>query len=509
MTSFMTASIGSIYPAVVPVSTTGSGLSSALTPAVIQMPNSLVLVWPSNTNYVSYYVQRQRAAGRYWLMASGYLLSNTWVDQALPDGVSCTYRVYGVLSNGSSTLITTLTGTQAARTWNTAGLDITAAGTYSGGNYQSLSNTVAAVRVAANIVGDVFLRNVRVRSRGDGVQLGNNTDHYIQNVIGWADHPGVANSQQGSFVHGSGPPKGVTLQGALTEGWSFGLYVNGGAGVTTQRMVMRGVRSLNMDGRQTTLTGYNQVRGGTLAHTFQADNVYQCPEMDIEYNEAIQEYGVGLTEDAFNIYMSSGTPARPYRMRYNLAYGGYPLDGTADPATAPGAASGCAFIHDGPNTTAATNHGYGRISYNTAIGWANASFAIAAGTNTEWAFNEGYTSGWIPNGTGVGSVTMRACNVGMYMAPQYTVTAGSFNNHNAHDNAILHMERPGSRNQPTNTYNNTYDFSGQGTTQGNVTTPNNVNAGGADQDLSRETTEYMAWWLRASQAGAPLGVVTL
>lgn len=491
-----------------PISSTGSGLSTALTPAVIQMPNSLALVWPSSAVYVSYYVQRRRAVGRYWLMASGYILSNTWVDQSLPDGITSDYRVFGVAANGVATLIATLTGTQAARTWNTAGLDITVAGTYSGGNFQSLVNTAAAIRVSPNIVGDVFIRNVRVRSRGDGIRLGSGTDHYINNVIGFGDHPGVAASQQGSFCIGQ-TPKGVTLQGALTEGWSFSLLVNGGASTLVQRMVMRGVRAMNMDARQTTAGGYNQVRGGTLAHTFQADNVYKCPEMDIEYNEAIQEYGVGVTEDAFNVYMSSGTAARPYRMRYNLAYGGFPLDGTADPATALGAASGCAFIHDGPNTTDPTNHGFGRVNYNTAIGWANASFALAAGQNMEWDRNEGYTSGWIPNGTGVGSVTMRACNVGMYMANQYPLTAGSFDNLNAHDNSMMHVERPLSANQPGGgTYNNTYSFTGAGT-RGNVATVGNVNAAGADQDLSRETTEYMNWWLRASQAGAPMGVTTL
>jgi len=471
----------------------------AVTAKILQLANGLQLTWPGSPSIVRYTVWVQRGGRLFYPVAFG--TGTSWTDPEVSDGETVRYQVTGVDSSGVSSLIFDLTSTQQPRTYIDPVI-ITAPGTYHDLNINNEDPNGQAVRVKAGVQG-VNIQNLRLRTRNDAIVLEAGAAANIQNVVAWARHPLVANRAKGKFLNAS-KPASVIAQHVSFEGFSIGLYADGQATTVCQKLLWQYWRSRNIDCRQTTSTGYAQVKQ-LEGHAFQVNHCFQVKEYDILDGVAIQEYQVGLVNDAGNNYVSSGLSTRKALISRNLIDGIWPFDGTADPNTALGGQSGCAFITDGDSDGTAAQNGNLEISYNLAVATSNYGYGIANGNGIEAHHNQGVTSGYLPDGVTVN----RATNGGLYVSSAYAGTPNStLSNANVHDNTMMCWNLIGSRNKPpgaNNGYinNNAYDWSQVGQ-NGNVQTNNAYD--NRAPDVALERAAHLAFVQAQSAASRAAGV---
>jgi hypothetical protein len=467
---------------------------------ILNMPNSLVVVWPLSSAFVAYQIMRQRGGRLFYTRDT--VSGSTYTDQTLQDGETAAYRVYGISAQGVGTLIFEGTGTQQPRPYQ-APITVAQGQTVSG-NFRSLSPSVPAITVPAGVT-NYRITNFRVAHAGTGISVGANSDGVISNGIGLGLHPGVANSTHGAFVSAS-RPAGLTVESVDFDQALFGLYVNGQSTTTVKRLIFRKWRGTNMQSLKTASVGYQKARG-YAGHVFQADHCFSIPVYDVEDGECVQEYLVGLDEDAINNYVSSGIASRRGNIRRLCLWGLWPIDGTTAPSTSTGYNYGCGIITDGIQPDADdSKHGQLHIYENLILGSGNAGIGLANGNDVECDHNKIVTSGFLPDGT-----VNRGTNVGLYLN---AYSGGDVKRTNAHDNQSMCWDRPGSNNKPNPTdypYNNAYDFSAVGKL-GNVQS-NNQTYGGYDPyaavaQFAQEGREHAAWHSSRYQAGTVLGAVT-
>lgn len=172
----------------------------------------------------------------------------------------------------------------------------------------------------------------------------------------------------------------------------------------------------NIDGR------ISDGQGGYLAQDYfaqfvQLNNVKACPDVEIAWNEIINEPGNSRVADNINIYLSSGTPNRPILIHDNFVRGAYPMD----PASA--RFSGGGIIVDGGAAALADAAAYIKIYDNQVVGTSNHGISIAAGHHIEIVRNRLVSSGLLADGTRVG-----AANVGLYAWNYYKSADTMFSN---------------------------------------------------------------------------------
>ena len=290
-------------------------------------------------------------------------------------------------------------------------LVITKGGVYSG-NWESQNAGVPVVQV--NTTEPVVIENCRMRGRGNLVSaLRDSTSVTIRNCVGEALNPAVANGKKGRFAT-FWKPVSVVIERNTMLG-TAGINVNNGANPTKLIRIRYNV-ARNIDGRMSDgANGYLDTN--FFAQFVQLNTVKSVPEVEISWNEIINEPRQSRVEDNINIYLASGTPESPMRLHNNYVQGAYALD----PLSAK--YSGGGIIVDGGTSDLANASSYIKIFDNQVVATSNHGVSIAAGHNIEVRGNRVVSSGLLADGARIG-----AANVGMYAWNYYKSSGTMFSN---------------------------------------------------------------------------------
>ncbi|UQN09691.1 NPCBM/NEW2 domain-containing protein [Deinococcus sp. QL22] len=276
---------------------------------------------------------------------------------------------------------------------------ITKGGTYSG-NWE---NTLHKPAVLIQTSEPVIIENSNIRSRGNLIS-GFANRLTVRNTRGYALNPNVAGKAAGRAVNAE-EFLNLRVENSYFEG-STGIYArafrgNAAAGDTIK--ILRN-RFKNTDGRLSDgAGGYNGSYDVVAAILF--NNVKRLPNVEIAWNEIINEPGKSRTEDNMNFYLSSGTPSSPFLIHNNYIQGAYGMS----PTTEATYAGGGIILGDGL-VTDPLDTGYARVYNNQIVSTTNYGIAIAGGVDNQMYNNRVLSSGRLADGQRI-----PAANVGLYV----------------------------------------------------------------------------------------------
>ena len=284
-------------------------------------------------------------------------------------------------------------------------ITITKGGTYSG-NWQSTSSTVPAVSIRTSE--PVVLENCRVRGSGHLItgRFSNqdNTSHMnivVRNCSGTGVTPNEPGKAEGFFFLTVYPDR-VRLENNTIEG-TRGIEMIGQnqPGMQQEIAVLRN-RAHNLDGRTrngVTCSAQNDIPftsndGACGASFVQLSGIVHVPNIEIAWNEVINDPDQGHVDDNINIYNSSGTPTSPIQIHDNYIQGAYPTHPASDPYTGSGI-----DLADGDGN-ADVNHvtSYVTAFHNQVVSTANVGIFIASGHDNLFYENRVVSSGYLPDG---------------------------------------------------------------------------------------------------------------
>jgi hypothetical protein len=278
---------------------------------------------------------------------------------------------------------------------------ITQGGTYTG-NWESQDATIPAVQVKTSE--PVILENANIRSRSTLITANFVRAHLtVRDVRATALNPNNTTKHPGRFLTAEEFNHLVVENNELTG--TSGIYLRawlGNPATDTVRILRNRVR--NIDGRYS--NGSNGYRNDFYRVQFvQFNAVRHIPNVEIAWNEVINEPFQSRVEDNINFHVSSGTAQSPIRVHDNFIQGGY----DADPINA-GYSGGGILLCDGSSPTVADACGYVQAFRNVVVSTVNYGIAISAGHDNIAYENRVVSSGRMPDGR-----IPKAQNVGMYV----------------------------------------------------------------------------------------------
>ncbi|UQN09664.1 NPCBM/NEW2 domain-containing protein [Deinococcus sp. QL22] len=361
---------------------------------------------------------------------------------------------------------------------------ITKGGTYSG-NWE---NTLHKPAVLIQTSEPVIIENSNIRSRGNLIS-GFANRLTVRNTRGYALNPNVAGKAAGRAVNAE-EFLNLRVENSYFEG-STGIYArafrgNAAAGDTIK--ILRN-RFKNTDGRLSDgAGGYNGSHWVVQAILF--NDVKRLPNVEIAWNEIINEPGKSRTEENINFYVSSGTPSSPFLIHNNYIQGAYGMS----PSTDTTYAGGGILLGDG-KVLNPLDSGYARVHDNQIVGTTNHGIAIAGGVDNQMYNNRVLSSGRMPNGQ-----RLPAANVGLYVwdpTGAGKLSPATFAN-NRMDNNVVGWTRVAADG---NTSNNPTWFPNCGL---NTTTcVGNQNIGTVTLEMEKQ--EFTRWQDKLSARGVKVG----
>ena len=311
-------------------------------------------------------------------------------------------------------------------------LIITRGGTYTGGEYES---------IAINTSEPVVIENLTLRGGRHLI-----TSHYkhanvtIRNVRGYGVNPNVAGKSAGRFASLEGFDH-VAIENCHMEGTS-GVYLLDYAGDRSAANTVKILRNRakNIDGRKSDGKGGYQTGGekaAELVQFVQLDKVRHVPEVEIAWNEVINEPGKSRVEDVINIYLSSGTKESPIKIHDNFIRGAYPLD----PATESFSGGGILLADGIAKDNASGDPAFVEAFDNQILDTVNYGIAVSAGHDCSVYRNRIVSAGVLPDGRRIA-----AQNVGAYVWDSYKAGETRFYNNTGRDNLIGWKDKSGKRN---------------------------------------------------------------
>ncbi|HEX4589496.1 MAG TPA: hypothetical protein VH120_06180, partial [Gemmataceae bacterium] len=380
---------------------------------------------------------------------------------------------------------------------------ITAGGTYTG-DWQSLDPNVPAITIAT--AAPVVLENCHIQGRSTLISCTvPHANVTIRDCWGYGLNPNVAGKAAGRFADIENFSNVVIENNDLEgTGGIWLLNYNGDHTAADTVKVLRN-RAHNIDGRESDGHGgylaYNTetVNGVTkdgyeYRQFFQMDKVLDVPNMEIAWNEVINDPGLSRVEDNINIYESRGTPTSHLKVHDNYIRGAYTIKpGQASYSDATGSydwsfSGGGILLGDGDTTNPALVPGYADVFNNEIVDTTNYGVAIAGGHDQSIYNNRVISSGVLGDGTWV-----TAQNVGAYIWDSYHLGSSVFYNNVGSGN------QSGWVNQPTGARNDWW-VPGAASWTGNVHWSGTVTA-------ATETAEYAYWQNKLSANGVTLGPV--
>ena len=314
-------------------------------------------------------------------------------------------------------------------------LTITRGGTYRDGEYRS---------VVVNTDEPVVIEHMTLRGGADGGHL--ITSHYhranviIRNVRGYGANPNVAGKATGRFASLEGFSN-VVIENCLLEG-TAGIYLLDYAGDHTAKntLKIRRNRARNIDGRKSDGKG-GYLAGGEgaaeLVQFVQLDKVRAVADVEIAWNEVVNEPGKSRVEDVISIYLSSGTQTAPIKIHDNFIRGAYAADAATESFSGGGIMLGDGVAKNSPGGDPAFVEAF----ENQVLDTTNYGIAISAGHDCVFHHNRIVSAGLLPDGTKIAGQ-----NVGAYVWDSYKAGKDRFHNNGGHDNVIGWKDKAGVRN---------------------------------------------------------------
>lgn len=355
---------------------------------------------------------------------------------------------------------------------------ISKGGTYSG-NWASSDPNVPAVTVTTTA--PVTIVDCRVRGPGHLISsLVTGSSITVRNCAGLGLPAAVAGKQPGRFINLWQPGKLVAEYNTLTS--TGGIYVSSG-GASAQGVTVRYNKAVNIEGRLSDGAGGYSTTQFVTRQFIQLNALRAAPNVEIAWNQIVNEPWKSRVEDNISVYMSSGTAASPMLIHDNYVQGAYP----ADPVNQ--TFSGGGIITDGSTTSSTYVVDYVSIYNNQVVATSNYGLAIAAGRHVVIRNNRAISSGLLPDGRRI-----RSANVGAYLWGQPAdIAAGTFKNNAVTNNYLGWMNAAAALNP--------YWFpscSGTNTCAGNARAPSAVTR-------PMEAAELASWNSKLATAGIKPG----
>ena len=364
-------------------------------------------------------------------------------------------------------------------------ITITKGGTYSG-NWESQDPNVPAVRVQTSE--PVIIENSNIRGKGFLIH-GYQNRLTIRNNRFLGLNPNISGRGAGKAIVAE-EIYNLRIENNLIEN-TAGIYLRnwrGNAGNGETIKIFRN-KIRNIEGRVSNGSGgWTNQRVITQAIMF--NQVQRVPNVEIAWNEIVNEPFKSLPEENINFYISSGTSSSPVRIYNNYIQGAY----NADPVHDSNYAGGGILIGDG-TTTDPNNSGHVRVFDNQVVGISNHGLAIVGGVNTQFYNNRVIASGRLPDGRRIAAHT-----VGIYMWDinnQGKYSPATFWDNQMRDNvaAVTVVRSDGSTFQNPWWWGTCNVF--------NSTCGGNTTSGVATLDLER--AEFQSWLSKLSANGVKVG----
>ncbi|MBF9236253.1 carbohydrate binding domain-containing protein [Hymenobacter sp. BT683] len=264
-------------------------------------------------------------------------------------------------------------------------ITITQGGTYTG-NYRSTSSATPAVTIATTA--PVTLLNCVLVGPGDLIQAnGAVADLSVLHCRAYGTTPTQDNRYRGRFVAATNARNIRAEHNYLEHTTGFTIYRFSGDGSANQTVRILRNRVRNVDGRTR--------NGGTqIANFVGLNTVRNLANIEIAWNQVINEPNLSSVEDNINLYNSGGTAQSPAKVHDNYVQGAYPFPATAATFTGTGMTTDGGAVGSASETAAFIN------AYNNQfVSTCNAGMNIAAGHDISYYNNRIVTSALLPDGT--------------------------------------------------------------------------------------------------------------
>ncbi|RAK69371.1 hypothetical protein [Hymenobacter edaphi] len=283
------------------------------------------------------------------------------------------------------------------------------------GRFTSPNSAIPCVRIKTDE--PVVLENCELRGAGDLIVAEPGARLVVRYCRGYGLTPSLDNVSRGRFLTAAGARSLRVEHNYLDHTIGILVYQWVGDGSPAETLTVRYNRVRNIDGRYrngdadatASFLGLNQVRG--------------VANVDISYNEVVNEPNQCATGDVVNFYNSSGTARSPIRFHHNYIQGAYPY-----PATAPHY-TGTGLTTDGDGVSALTTTAYVDAAHNQIVSTCNAAMNIAAGHHIRFHHNRMVTSGLLPDGQALKATYAATSIFNAYHQPA-TVFFGNRVDHN-------------------------------------------------------------------------------
>ena len=277
----------------------------------------------------------------------------------------------------------------------TGPLQITRGGTYSG-NWKGTDSTPA---VEINTTEPVVIENCNVTGTGPLIRSwARGGDITVRNCNGFVMDP-PAGAERGQFVSVANVKRLAVLNNYFEKA-TKGVMVYQDE-TAARANTLQSVRVVGNVGRNADDKSQQSAQNGTacFASFVQFNRAIAVPDVEIAWNQFINEPEKSCSADSLNFFNSSGTAASPMRVHDNFLQGAFP-----HPNAASDAFTGTGMTTDGymdgslpPEQLVVA---YLDASNNTVLSTGNAAMNMAGGHHIRFHHNRLVTSGYLPDRSG-------------------------------------------------------------------------------------------------------------
>ncbi len=390
--------------------------------------------------------------------------------------LSAPHPLAGILSTALVALLALLPGlkpafAQAPNITYSSPLVITQGGTYSG-NYRSTNSSVPVITIQTTQ--PVIIENCVLAGAGDIIDAKNGGSSItVRNNKAYGLTQSADGVRHGRFVEVNSAKSVVIEHNYLEQTTGIAIYQWSGNGSTAQTLTVRYNSAKNIDGR------FRNNSGSEFSNFLGADKVPNLANVEVAWNQVINEPNQSLVEDNINFYNSGGTAASPVRIHDNYVQGAYPYPANGSDFT------GTGMIIDG---TQSNTQGFFESYNNQFVSTCNSAMNIAGGHDVHYYDNRLVTSGLMPDGS-----RLNATYTGVAVFDYYG-QSGTFTNQSVTNNTIGYVQW--GRNSPFQDRQDEGDY-GFRIATGTIHLPNPIT-------LQTERDEFTRWNQKLQQNGITL-----